>query len=211
MEKPQNNYSSQKIHVVPKTADQKNDMANFSKVSDVEIWEAFKQGDEEAFNYIYRMFVPGMYNYGVHLVSDEGIVKDCIQILFINIRRKRAKLSKVNNIRGYLYTILYRELIKMYEKKNNVSIDSLEYSSCKFPIEVSHETKLIREELTNERLEQLELAMEKLPARQREALLLLYKEGLSYKDITEIMGFKDIKYARNLIYRGLENLRSKIL
>src|SRR5690606_624756 len=77
----------------------------FENKTDADIWNAFNKGDELAFNYIYRMYASPMYQFGAQISKDEFILQDCIQNIFIDLRRKRGGLSKVQNIKAYLFKI----------------------------------------------------------------------------------------------------------
>ncbi|MBD8487354.1 RNA polymerase sigma factor [Echinicola sp. CAU 1574] len=183
-------------------------MVVYCSQSDAEIWKSFKQGEEAAFNYIYRKYIPALFNYGYQLCKDKSLVKDCIQTIFMDLRIKREKLPEVSNIKGYLFKIMYRDLMRSIKKSHAYEYESLDNSDSFFPIVISHETRMINEEHANLRKKELEEAMAKLPSRQRKALLLLYREELSYKEIANIMDFKDVKSARKLVYRALSSLRS---
>ncbi|WP_460545120.1 RNA polymerase sigma factor, partial [Echinicola sediminis] len=63
----------------------------YTEKTDAEIWSSFKRGDELAFNYIYRKYTPELYNYGFQISGNEPMTKDCIQMMFISLRRKREK------------------------------------------------------------------------------------------------------------------------
>ncbi|MDN3668927.1 RNA polymerase sigma factor [Echinicola jeungdonensis] len=179
----------------------------YTNKTDSEVWTAFKKGEESAFNFIYRKYVPGLYNYGYQLCRDQDLVKDCVQTIFIDLRKKRSKLSDVRSIKGYLYTIMYRELFKLIKSKKEDPFEPIEANDRFFPIEVSHETKMIRSEFTAERKRKLDKALNQLPVRQKQALLLLYHEGLSYQEIAAIMEIKEVKTARKLVYRALASMR----
>ncbi len=179
----------------------------YTNKTDSEVWTAFKNGEESAFNYIYRKYVPGLFNYGYQLCKDEDLAKDCVQTIFIDLRNKRPKLSDVRSIKGYLYTIMYRELFKLIKNKKEDPFEPIESNDGFFPIEVSHETKMISTEFTTERKRELDKALNQLPARQKQALLLLYHEGLSYQEIATIMEFKEVKTARKLVYRALASMK----
>jgi RNA polymerase sigma factor (sigma-70 family) len=77
-------------------------------------------------------------------------------------------------------------------------------------IEVSHETKLISQEFNEGLRMRLDNAVNQLPAKQRQALLLLYQEELSYREIAQVMNFSDVKTARTLVYKAISNVKSKL-
>ena len=52
--------------------------------------------------------------------------------------------------------------------------------------------------------------MSKLTLRQKEAVLYFYYEGMSYKEIADIMDLQKVKSARKLIYRSIDTLRKDL-
>ena len=59
---------------------------------------------------------------------------------------------------------------------------------------------------TKERNQILHLCMDELNPGYREALYLTYFEGMSYRQVAEVMG-KSVKQITNIMYRGKERLR----
>ena len=59
------------------------------------VWESFKLGDKEAFAYLYNLYVEILFRYGTKLCKDEGLVKDSIQEVFLDLYMKREK-NKTN-------------------------------------------------------------------------------------------------------------------
>lgn len=180
----------------------------YESKSDSDIWDAFNEGDENAFNYIYRMYVTVLFKYGCQMFKDQNHIQDCIQNIFIDLRRKRGTLSEVQSIKAYLLKILYRELIRKTNKGKETVIPSPEKLSQSFSIEFSHEKKIIDLENQEEKSYRIQTALNKLTCRQRQAILLLYEEGMSYKEITVAMELNEVKSARKVIYRALTTLKS---
>ena len=175
---------------------------------DLDIWRAFNRGDEAAFNHIYRTNASAMFRYGTQISKNEHILQDCIQNIFIDLRRKRGNLGEVRSIKAYLLKILQRELIRKINQEKGTGYHLFDLPEHFFPIEVSHETRLIQHEFENEKKQQLEAALNQLTVRQRQAVLLLYEEGMSYQEISDLMGFSEVKSARKLIYRALATLKT---
>ncbi|MFC3415423.1 RNA polymerase sigma factor [Algoriphagus hitonicola] len=183
----------------------------YESKSDLDIWNAFNNGDENAFNYIYRMYVAILFKYGCQMYKDQNHVQDCIQNIFIDLRRKRGNLSEVQSIKSYLFKILYRELIRKTKKEIETVNHSLEKMSQSFSIEFSQETKIIDLENQEEKSYRIQTALNKLTCRQRQAILLLYEEGMSYKEIMVAMELNEVKSARKVIYRALATLKSLLI
>ncbi|TFV97694.1 RNA polymerase sigma factor [Algoriphagus kandeliae] len=200
--KPYPNYS--KLEVVHRHQEI---IKIFESKSDSEIWLAFNASDEMAFNYLFRIYTPQLFKYGCQFQVGEEMVQDAIQNLFIYLRGKRGSLSPVASIKAYLFKSLQYELIKLIKKDKNKIMISSDELEANFPIEISIENSIIDSEEKQEQLINLNIAIKKLSSRQRQAILLLYEDGLSYKDIAEIMEFSEVKSARKLIYRALDALR----
>lgn len=182
----------------------------YENKSDTEIWNAFNNGDENAFNYIYRRYVVILFRYGRQVFKDQNHIQDCIQNIFIDLRRKRGNLSEVQSINAYLLKILYRELIRKTNNGKETVNPSPEKMQQSFSIEFSQETKIIDLEDQKESSYRIQTALSKLTCRQRQAILLLYEEGMSYKEIAIAMDFNEVKSARKLIYRALISLKSSL-
>lgn len=176
--------------------------------SDLDIWNAFNNGDENAFNYIYRMYMTVLFKYGCQMCKDQNHIKDCIQNIFIDLRRKRGNLSEVQTIKAYLFKILYRELIRKTNKGKETVTPSPEKMTQYFSIEFSQETKIIQLENQEEKSYRIQTALNKLTCRQRQAILLLYEEGMTYREISVAMDLNEVKSARKVIYRALATLKS---
>jgi len=183
-------------------------MEIFKDKADLEIWRAFDEGDEMAFNYIYRVHAPNLFRFGSQITQDQAVVQDCIQNIFIGLRKKRGSLSAVASIKSYLYKCLQRDLIRELSKQKGNKISTETLGEGFFDIEVSFETKLIQQERESEQKAKIQQALSKLTSRQRQAVLLLYEEGMSYKEIAEVMELNEVKSARKIIYRALDNLKA---
>lgn len=182
------------------------------KPSEAEIWKKFKHGDESAFIWIYKNYFTVLYNFARQFEQDSDAVKDHIQELFIYIRNNRNRLTDVQSIKFYLFKSLRRRLLS--DKKRKFSFLSIfnSESKCSFDVELSDspEIKLINQTIESEKKERLTNSMKKLTLRQKEAVVHFFYEGLSYKEIAEIMELKMVKSARKLIYRAIDTLRVEL-
>lgn len=180
--------------------------SSFDGMPESEIWKAFQAGNEAAFNFIYRSYVQELFNFGCHLLHDPDAVMDLIHDIFVRFRGRKEESPEVWSIKAYLYKVLYHEAIRLGTARRKHSIFSYEKSEMegRFAVDVSFETKLIREEMDSAQREILTKALNQLTERQRKALLLFYEEGFSYEEIAGIMDLKETKYARKLIYRAIQ-------
>lgn len=182
----------------------------FESKSDLEVWNSFNKGDEMAFNYLYRTYAGVLFQFGCQFSKDQMLVQDSIQNLFISLRKKRGSLSEVSNIKGYLLRSIQREVLRIGKKTSSKMVLDDSQMDSFFQIELSPETSFIQRESADQRKIQLQEALKKLTAKQRQAILLFYEEELSYKEIAQVMDFNEVKSARKLIYRALSSLKEFI-
>lgn len=176
----------------------------------VEIWDNFREGDSEAFSLLFEMFLDSLYRYGLKFISDEEIVKDCIQDLFIKLYNNRDSLSTTTNPKFYLLFSLKNMIIDTLSKNKRlsyVSPDDLPFIAsqyCRHP-------EIDNNDVDNS--EEMNLKFEKvlsvLNSRQKEAIYLRFQQGLSYEEISKLLKI-NYQSARNLIHRSISKIRENI-
>ncbi len=176
------------------------------KNTESELWDQFRGGDDLAFASIYNDYVDHLFNYGKKFSQDRELIKDCIHDFFVYLREKRDRLSQTTSIKYYLLRSFRRRLFKYIEKnkKNSYNSDIL---SFEIEFEDCGTEKFINEEATSYAVDKLNISMQKLGNKEREAIYFYYYEGLSYKEIAEIMQFTHVSSARRLIYIALDKLK----
>ncbi|MDO6802813.1 RNA polymerase sigma factor [Wenyingzhuangia sp. 1_MG-2023] len=154
--------------------------------------------------YIYRLHINDLYDYGIHLGFDEAIVKDSIQSVFEKILNKE-KLDIVNT-KAYLYRSLRNELITEYKKSiKRLSID-FNHQHIPFEIEISIEDVILENETQITLKNKVDAVLKELTPRQREIIYFRYTQNYSYEMISEIMGIS-VASSRNLILKALNHIR----
>jgi RNA polymerase sigma-70 factor (ECF subfamily) len=54
-------------------------MMNYHYSNDEKLWNDFRSGSKEAFEYLYRNYVGILYNYGFKICQDKMLTKDAIK------------------------------------------------------------------------------------------------------------------------------------
>jgi RNA polymerase sigma factor (sigma-70 family) len=173
---------------------------------DKKLWSDFIFGDIEAYRILYETYIQELLKYGSHFSTDEGMIKDCIHDLFIDLHHYRSNLKKTDNIKAYLFVSLKRIILKrnrQKERRKQLDIDTLPFD---YFLSVDDNAVAAMED---QRLKYMESAMKKLSARQREAIYLRFVSNLSYDELSKVLHIS-YQASRNLIYRGMEKLRDSI-
>lgn len=172
------------------------------------LWEAFKEGDKSAFEEIYREHTPRLLNYGSKISRNQSLVEDSIQDLFVELWKSRKNLSSTSSIKFYLFKALRFKIYRNQEESQLNTAEPLEDYLYMFKSS-SQEDAFIEMEVQSEQMKHLRETLDKLPARQREAINLRYFHNFSNEEIATIMGI-NYQSACKFIYAGLGNLKENL-
>lgn len=175
-------------------------------LDDSQLWEKFQAGDEGAFSRIYHLNAGLLYSYGMKLVKDKELIKDCIQDLFIEIWNTKHRLGSVKNIKSYLFKSIRRKLIaETIKNRKNLEL-STNLSNLKIISTPLKEWESLEE--NNNHGEQIKLkeALGHLTQKQREIIHLKFFSRLTYSEISETMNIS-MKGTYKLMGRSIGFLR----
>ncbi|RYY70607.1 MAG: sigma-70 family RNA polymerase sigma factor [Chitinophagaceae bacterium] len=171
-------------------------------------WKALKGGDGKALEQLYRQHADALYNYGSRFTSDKEQVLECIQSLFVTIWTRRSNLGSPANVRNYLFKALRVALFK--NNKLQLLRDRLDQDGkYNFLATISIEEEMILEEDRVALQQRLQLGLDQLSSRQREAVFLRFYEGMEYAEIAQVMDITT-KGTYKLMARAIEVLRTKL-
>ena len=143
-------------------------------------------------------------------MKDKELIKDCIQDLFIDLRKNRKNLSDTTSIKLYLFKSIKRRVI-LYKKRLLVNSTNIQrYCGLDFKVVLSAEHLMIDRQLEEQKLCRLNTALKKLTKRQGEVIYYYFYENMDYSQVMEMMDLKNIKSARNLVYKALKVLKSEV-
>ena len=146
-----------------------------------------QQGDQEALKEIFDKYHKKVYRiaYGVVRHRDEAL--DIVQEVFIKLFRSIKNFKGRSQFYTYLYRMVMNTSIDHARKTGKQFVSSLDEEGSFEPrdeAEKGPERILLQKELE----EKVKLAMDKLPADQKAALIFRDVEGLSYQEMAEAMG-----------------------
>lgn len=151
------------------------------------LWSDITEGDRDSLSELYCYSYVQLFNYGFKIVPEKGLVQDCIQELFLNIWSTRNRISEARSVKSYLFSSLRRIILRRIKKNRNRARRNHDYSLNMFEEMYNIEDVLIHFETEYQQKVQLGGALESLSKRQREAVYLKFYNGLSNKEISEVM------------------------
>lgn len=178
---------------------------NNDKLSDSTLWNQLRAGDEEAFSLLFEKYYSTLINYGKTLMNESDTVKDCVQDVFVDIWTYRHKLGEAILVKAYLLSSVRKRIARLHEREN-IFLRTKEVDTLEFLFDFSIEDHLIANEGMAAKVEQLNVLINKLPSRQKEALYLRYHQGLSVEQVSEVLNM-NYQSTKNLLHRAILQLR----
>lgn len=175
------------------------------KLSDELILSRIKDGDNRAFDILFRKYYPQLFAFANKFIQDEDISKDIVQEVFILVWEKRLTIKNIA-IEAFLYKIVrnhclnYIRNLKVYENKS-IRLENASKLEELYRIAIVKDEpyNLIEEELNQE----IENVLKKLPETCRKVFELSRTEGLMNKEIAERMNFS-VKNVEKYISQALK-------
>ena len=167
----------------------------------------FRNGDEQAFCEIYRLYFQRLCQYGLIFCVDHTRVENIVQDLFLHLLTHGKKMRHVINLEGYLYKSVKQNILtsnQLHHRRaviRNLLVDS--NGSASSPEEI-----LMQQESRSHLIFWLKGQIEALPTKQKEIIYLKFYEGFSYTKIAQITGLSN-QVIRNYVSRAMHKIRQK--
>lgn len=182
-------------------------MKESHEISQAEIWNQFiSDGNEKSLSWIYAENYDLLYDYGKRITTDDQIVEDAIQDVFINIIKYRKSIGYVKNIKGYLVSSFRRQLLLDMEKQKKM-VFSEQLPENFFDFFSSPEQDAHEHENTELMYQAVRECVDSLTNKQKEILYLRFESGISYEDMAEMLDIS-VDSCYKSIYRTIKALRS---
>ena len=174
---------------------------------DASLWNEFRAGNKQVFERIFLAHYDDLYRYGMRLIGDEEVVKDCIQNLFQRLWQRRKAMEAIAEIKPYLFAALRHHITdELRAQKRRMTLQSDYPGEVEMAVQHSPEDFLISQQLTDAQQALLLGGLKQLSNRHREVLHLKFFDSLSYDRIAEIMELNQ-QSVRNLVHQAIKQLR----
>lgn len=181
---------------------------------DFELLAKFKKGNQQAFELLVRKYKTTVFNTIYSIMGNAQEADDIAQEVFLKVYTKADSFKGKSSFSTWLYRVTVNRCIDELRRRKNKIIS--------YETEFNQEEKLklkdvlaSRENDITEKLRQKELqdiiqkAMNSLPEKYRIILTLKETEGLSYKEISQIMKISLAK-VKIWLFRARQKLKGKL-
>jgi RNA polymerase sigma-70 factor (ECF subfamily) len=184
-------------------------MVQYSSQTDDELLFRLRNGDEQAFVALYRRRQGAIYRFAMHMSGSPASAEDITQEVFLALLRQECGYDRERGtLSGYLFGIARKLVLR-----------GLERGRADVPLEVDtdevapRELAVIDDPLAGltrrEAIEALRRAVQALPRRYREVVVLCDLEELDYADAAVVLGCP-IGTVRSRMHRARALLLEKL-
>ncbi|MFP6712866.1 MAG: RNA polymerase sigma factor [Rhodospirillales bacterium] len=175
-------------------------MINPTPKSDAILLRKVKDGDSAATRILVDQYLDRIVNYGTRMLGDRAEAEDVAQEAFLRLWRNLDKWRAEKPVIHWLQRVTYNLCIDRLRKKKPVNIEDIAEPADPFenPARSLHQMQVSTA---------VNAAIEKLPDRQRAAIVFAHQEGLSNIETAEIMEIS-VEAVESLLSRGRRGLRS---
>lgn len=171
------------------------------------LWISFSNGNSKALFTMYELLYPDLIKSGLAICKDEGLVKDTINQFFLYLWDRREHLNQPFNLRPYIIISFRRMLFAELKQRGRISIGCTDEH---MDAEQSKEDAIIQSQVELEMQLKVKKALDKLPKRQKQLIMMKYYENLSYEEISARTSLST-RTVYNQIYEAIKALKTEIL
>jgi RNA polymerase sigma-70 factor (ECF subfamily) len=183
-----------------------------TKYSDIDLLNKLRNGNEEAFEFIFLNYYDKLCIYANFLLKNKETAKEVVQGVLLKMWESRLKLDITVSLRAYLYKAVHNKSINHIntlcaQKKHLKNLaDNIKRQSIIYPLSNNYPiANLISKELE----EEIEKALNSLPEKCRIIFELCRFEDLSYQDVSKKMNIS-INTVKTQMKRAFEKLREAL-
>lgn len=170
---------------------------------------ALKQGNEKAFNILYKQYWKQVYNFCRLYLTNMEEAEEVVQDVFVRLWQSRDFLRENDNFKGLLFIISRNLVFNQTRKSFNHDFYTLSLLEAleNMPEENSYD---IEKELEAKDLSAyIDLLIAELPPQRQKIFHLSRKEHKSYKEIADLMHLSE-KTVEHQVSEALKFLRKHI-
>ena len=167
------------------------------------------RGDEDAFTILYHRYKGRILNYFYRFLGNRERAEELMQETFVRVWRAAPKFQgKGASFLTWLYAISHHLAASQLRKRRYLSLP-LSKESEEEQLSKANEVPIERQLIKREEEEMVKRSILRLPPRQREVILLRHYEGLTYREISDVVGCP-LGTAKTRFHHGIKKLHSML-
>ncbi|MCH2033357.1 MAG: RNA polymerase sigma factor [Tenacibaculum sp.] len=170
-------------------------------LSDSALMLKVKAGESHTLGLLYERYKKRLFGFFYQMCKDANLSEDLVQNVFIRVLKYKHTYNEESNFLSWLFRIarnVYYDQFKVNSKNRTTDLDEVNNVFMVENVESDIEK--------NEKVSLLKEAMNQLPAKKKELIVLSKLKELKYKELGEIVGCSEGN-ARTRVHRALLDLK----
>lgn len=164
--------------------------------------ERAKQGDSQAFAKLYDLYIRQIYDFIYYKTHHKPTAEDLTADTFLRALQKIDQFEAGRSFKPWLYRIAQNIVIDHYRKSSRETVVEDIW-------DIPEDKDALLDSETRDHVRELKGHLKNLPSVQRDILTLRLWQGLSYREIAEIVG-KEEANCKVIYSRTLKALQSEM-
>lgn len=140
--------------------------------------------DMRAYKELYMLLFDGLYRFSYSLIKSHEGAEEIVSDVFIKLWQIRKQLHRIDNLKGYLYTIARNFSLNYIAKNSRNPVSHLSDIDVETVIEFNSPEDVF---ISNETIKGIEQVVHRLPAQCKMIFQLVREEGLKYKEVAVVL------------------------
>lgn len=140
--------------------------------------------DMKAYKELYDLLFNGLHRFSFSIVRSKEVAEEIVSDVFIKVWQIRHRLTEIENLRVYVYTITKNFSINYIHrnyKNTSVSIDDMDIEAI---IDLGTPEELC---ISAEMINKIRQAIRQLPPQCRIIFQLVKEDGMKYKEVADVL------------------------
>jgi len=148
--------------------------------------DLIQQGNHIEFARLVDLYSHDLFLFAKGIVAHTQLSEEIVSDVFIKIWENRSELLEIEHLKSYLYTAVRNQAVSALRRRKKDTISLEDIQDYHYEPVAAHEDSLIDQET----LEQINRAIEYLPAKTKMVFSLAKIQGLKYKEIAQLLDIK---------------------
>jgi len=176
------------------------DMGRVERQLGTGTWGQAREGEiERELAAIYDAYSGSLYRYLLALLSRAEDAEDALQEVFVGLLRRRGR-GEIENLQAYLFRAARNQALTIRRRQRKRERESAAAALSWIDVEACDPE-------AREMAIEIDRCLPRLPAEQREVMVLRLSEGLTFREIAELLGLP-LNTATSRYRLGLSKLRA---
>jgi RNA polymerase sigma-70 factor, ECF subfamily len=171
-----------------------------------DVIDAIAHGDGDAFERLVKRYQNPLFNFINRYLGDRQGSEDLVQETFLRVYRAARRFEPRARVSSWIFRIAYNLALNEIKRRCRFLTFSEEASEATAGTMAGNPFEAAG---LGEMREEIATAMAELPENQRAALLLRVDEGMSYREIGDVMGLSAAG-VESLIFRARRRLKDTL-